>query len=215
MPQYDQSYEGFYARFDTPSKNEGSLLMGADNIVGDDFEVFFKTENEVIVAWVKNKFGAEVGYFDVNASRQLNLAHARGQKIRAILSFVAYSDTPDPGCYWGQMALFCFNPAFADEIDAFVNRCASKIADGVRPNIDLGSQAVAKIFEEKDWLPSDTIALPKKVTGMAILKDHQSMSEKMIEQGRAKNKGCYAISWLFIILVIVGIIYGLHAIGLF
>ena len=189
--------------------------MGADNIVGDDFEVFFKTENEVIVAWVKNKFGAEVGYFDVNASRQLNLAHARGQKIRAILSFVAYSDTPDPGCYWGQMALFCFNPAFADEIDAFVNRCASKIADGVRPNIDLGSQAVAKIFEEKDWLPSDTIALPKKVTGMAILKDHQSMSEKMIEQGRAKNKGCYAISWLFIILVIVGIIYGLHAIGLF
>lgn len=215
MAQYDQSYEGFYARFDTPSKDKGSLLMGADNIVGDDFEVFFKTENDIIVAWVKNKFDAEIGFFDIDVSRKLNLAHARGQQIRAILSFVAYSDNPDPGCYWGQMALFCFNPAYGAEIGAFVDRCAAKISEGVRPNIDLGSRAVSKIFEEEGWIPSDTVALPKKETGMAILKDHQSMSEKMIEQGRARNKGCYAVSWLFIILVIVAIAYGLHMLGLF
>ena len=215
MAQYDQSYEGFYARFDTPSKDKGSLLMGADNIVGDDFEVFFKTENDIIVAWVKNKFDAEIGFFDIDVSRKLNLAHARGQQIRAILSFVAYSDTPDPGCYWGQMALFCFNPAYGAEIGAFVDRCSAKISEGVRPNIDLGSHAVSKIFEEEGWIPSDTGALPKKEPGMAILKDHQSMSEKMIEQGRARNKGCYAVSWLFIILVIVAIAYGLHMLGLF
>ena len=35
----DQSYEGFYARFETPSKKMGSLLMGADNLVGDDYQV--------------------------------------------------------------------------------------------------------------------------------------------------------------------------------
>lgn len=215
MAQYDQSYEGFYARFDTPSKEKGSLLMGADNIVGDDFEVFFKTENDIIVAWVKNKFDAEIGYFDIDVSRKLNLAHARGQKIRAVLSFVAYSDTPDPGCYWGQMALFCYNPAYDVEIGTFVDRCASKISEGVRPNINLGSQAVSKIFEEDNWIPSDTVALPKKETGMAILKDHQSMSEKMIEQGRAKNIGCYVISWLFIILIVAAIAYGLHTLGLF
>lgn len=215
MPQYDQSYEGFYARFDTVSKGEGSLLMGADNIVGDDFEVFFKTENGIVSAWVQNKFGAEVGYFDIDASRKLHLAHARDQKIRAILSFVAYSDTPDPGCYWGQMALFCYNPAYSSEIDAFIDRCANAIGEGVRPKIDLGSQAVAKIFEEENWMPSETMPLPQKETGMAVLKDHQSMSEKMIEQGRAKNKGCYVVSWAFIILVIVAIAYGLHMAGLF
>ena len=211
----DQSYQGFYTRFETVDKNKGSLLMGADYLVGDDFEVEFKTEDGRVVAWLKNKFGAETGYLGVDASRKLQLAAAREQKIRAVLSFVAYSDEPDPGLYWGQVALFCFSPIYSKEMDAFVDRVAAKIADGVRPDIDLGSSGVAKIFEEPNWVPSDTIALPKKETGMAILKDHQSMSEKMIEQGRAGNKGCYAISWVFIALLVVAAIYGLHVLGLF
>lgn len=215
MPQFDQSYEGFYARFDTVSKNQGSLLMGADNIVGDDYEVFFKTEDNIVTAWLKNKFGAEIGYFNVDASRKLQLAQARDMKIRAILSFVAYSDTPDPGCYWGEMAVFCYSTAYSTELNAFIDRCAAKIGEGVRPNIDLGSQAVSKIFTEENWLPSETVPLPKKEIGMAVLKDHQSMSEKMIEQGRAGNKGCYAVSWLFIALVLVAIVYGLHMAGMF
>ena len=208
-------YEGFYARFDTVSKTEGAMLMGADNIVGDDFSVFFKTEDGVVTAWVKNKFDAEVGYFDVATSRKLQLAQARDRKIRALLSFVAYSDTPDPGCYWGQMAVFCYDDHYAEQFDAFINRCALKIGEGVRPNIDLRSQAVKRIFEEDGWVPKDTMPLPDKQTGFAVLKDHQSLSEKMIEQGRARNKGCYAVSWVFIALVVVAIVYGLHMLGLF
>ena len=107
MSLVDTSYKGLYARFDTPDKATGSLLMGPDNIVGDDFEVFFKTNDERVVAWIRNKFGKEIGFFDVNVSRTLQLANARDQKIRALLSFVAYSDEPDPGMYWGQVALFC------------------------------------------------------------------------------------------------------------
>ena len=45
---------------------------------------------------------------------------------------------------------------------------------------------------------------------MAVLKDHRSMSEKMIEQGRARNKGCYFVSYLFIALVVIAIAYGLY-----
>lgn len=205
----DRSYEGFYARFESANKKEGSLLMGADNIVGADLEVEFRTEEGHVVVWLKNKFGAQVGFLDADASRKLQLAAAREQKIRALLSFVAFSDNPDPGLYWGQAAFFCFNPAYSAEFDAFVDRVAAKIGEGVRPNIDLGSSAVSKIFDEKDWVPNDTISLPKKETGMAILKDHQSMSEKMIEQGRAGNKGCYAISWLFIAIVVIAVIYGI------
>ena len=215
MEQTDYSYEGFYARFDTPNKGVGSLLMGPDNIVGDDFEVFFKQEDGIVVAWVKNKFGKELGCFDVDTSRKLQLANARDQKIRALLSFVAYSDIPDPGLYWGQMAIFCFNPAYAEEMDAFVDRCGQKLAEGIRPNINLGRQAVQKIFSEKDWLPSDTVGLPKKESGFAVLKDHRSLSEKVVEQGRSRNIGCYIISWAFIILVAIGIIFGLHQLGLF
>lgn len=203
----DQSYTGFYTFFDTVSKAQGSLLMGPDNIVGDDYTVEFKDEDGRSVAYLKNKFGAEAGFLDADGSRKLQLAQARGQKIRALLSFVAYSDMPDPGHYWGQMAFFCFNPAYADEMDAFVDRVAAKIGEGVRPAIDLGSSSVEKIFSEPGWVPSDTVALPKKETGMAVLKDHRSMSEKMIEQGRAGNKGCYTVSILFIVVVVALIAY--------
>ena len=207
MGLVDYSYEGFYARFDPTSQKDGALLMGADNIVGDDYETVFKTEGERIVAWAKNRFGAEVGFFDIDTSRKLQLANARGQSIRGLLAFVAYSDTPEPGNYWGQMALFCFNPAYATEMNAFVDRCAAKLASGTRPNIDLGSQAVEKIFSEPDWLPSETVPLPKKESGSAVLKDHQTMSEKAINQGRAGNKGCYAVSWAFIIIVVLAVLY--------
>ena len=200
-------YEGFYARFDTPDKAIGSMLMGPDHLVGDDYEVFFKTEEGRVVAWVKNKFGAETGYFDANASRKLQLANARDQQIRAVLSYTAYSDEPDPGLYWGQMALFCFNPSYAEEMNAFVDRVAAKIAEGVRPDIDLGSQAVDKLLNEKDWLPGNTMPLPQKEVGMAVLKDHRTMSEKMIEQGRRGNKGCYAVSYIFIAIVVVAIAF--------
>lgn len=206
----DQNYQGFYARFETPTKAVGSMLMGPDHLVGDDYEVFFKTEDGLVVAWVRNKFGVETGYFDVDTSRKLQLANAREQKIRAVLSYVAYSDEPDPGLYWGQMAVFCFSALHADKMNAFVDRIAGKIAEGIRPNIDLGSQGVAKILEEDDWLPTGTMPLPQKETGMAVLKDHRTMSEKMIEQGRARNKGCYFVSYLFIALVVVAVAYLLY-----
>lgn len=204
----DQSYEGFYARFDTPSKQVGSLLMGPDNIVGDDFKIDFRTEEGRVVAWILNKFDAEVGFFDVNGSRKLQIANGRGQKIRVLLSFVAYSDMPDPGLYWGEMAVFCYNPAYADEFDSFIGRVSKRLGEGVRPNISLGSQAIGNILGDKNWMPSETVPFPKKETGMAILKSSQSMSEKMIEQGRAGNKGCYAVSIVFLVVVALAIAYG-------
>jgi hypothetical protein len=215
MSGIDYSYQGFYARFESPDKPTGSLLMGPDNLVGDDYEVVFKNEDDRIVAWLKNKFGAEIGFLDVDASRSLQLANGRGQKIRALLSFVAYSDSPDPGLYWGEVALFCYNETYDAEIGAFINRCASRLADGVRPEIDLGRSSNEKIFSEKDWMPTQTVPYPKKETGMAILKQSRSLSEKMIEQGRARNKGCYVVSWLFIIIVIAAVLFGLHSAGLF
>lgn len=205
----DQSYEGFYAQYDTPSKKVGSMLMGADTLVGDDLKVDFRTEEGCVTAWLLNKFDAEVGFLDTDGSRKLQLANARGQKIRVILSFVAYSDEPDPGHYWGEVAVMCFNPAYVEEMDAFADRVGSRMADGVRPDVNLGASAVKKIFDEPDWVPVDTVALPKKEKGMAVLKDHQSMSEKMIEQGRAKNMGCYVISWVFIIAVVAAAAYGI------
>lgn len=204
-----QHYEGFYARFDTPSKQVGSMLMGPDTLVGDDLKVEFSTEDGRIVVDLKNKFDAEVGSLDVEGSRTLQIARGRGFDVRVLLSFVAYSDLPEPGHYWGEVAVICFNPAYAEETNAFVDRIAQRLAEGVRPILDLGVEAAQKILDEPEWIPSDTVPLPKKEQGMAVLKDQRSISEKMIEQGRAGNKGCYAVSIAFIVVVVLAAAYGI------
>ena len=214
MELIDYSYEGFYARFDALSQKEGALLAGKDNLVGDDYEIVIKTDGGTNTAWAKNRFGVEVGYFDADTSRRLALARGRGQNIRAVLALVAFTETLEPSHYWGQMALFCYNPAYAAEMDAFVDRCAAKLADGVRPKIDLGSQGVEKIFKETDWVPEETTPLPNKEKGTAVVKDHLTVSEKVVEQGRAGNKGCYAISWAIYAVLAVAVVYFIaHLIG--
>lgn len=204
----DQRYRGFYARFEAPSKKIGAILTGADSLVGDRFEVLFKVEDGVTVAWLKNRFGAEVGFLNAEDSRKLQLASARDWTICALLSYVAYSDSPDPGIYWGEAAFICFDPKYDEECQTFVEKVGAKLADGVRPQIDLGSQGIDKIMEAKgNWLPSKNLPRPKTKTGTAILKSRRTTSEKMIEQGRAGNKGCYFVSYAFIVIVVVLVAY--------
>jgi hypothetical protein len=216
MELIDRSYEGFYARFDPPSQKEGVLLMGADNIVGTDYEIVFKTENGINIAWAKNRFGYEMGSFDIDTSRKLQIAKGRGQTIRALLAYVGFSDTPEPGHYWGQMALFCYNPAYAAEMNAFIDRIAVKLGQGVRPRIDLGTQAVEKIFTEKDWIPSETVSFSKKDSNSVIMKDERTITDGLVEQARAGNKGCYVISIAFIVVVVLALLAGVaYIFGLF
>ena len=60
----DIPYFGTYARFDTASKKDAAVLLGADNLVGDVFDIEFVTEDGVRTAWMKNRFGAMVGFFE-------------------------------------------------------------------------------------------------------------------------------------------------------
>ncbi len=199
-----------YHDFSTVSKSDAAVLLGADCLVGDVLEVKLTLENKHR-AWLISRFDQRVGYFDEEFSRQLSVLAARGLAITAILSFTAFTDQPEPGYYWGQAAVIAYKgeePAF----EAFIQNLSKKIGEGVRPLLDLGSQSVQKIIEcNGTWLPSQTIALPEKKRGTAILKTHRSLSEKLIEKGRAGNKGCYAVSWIFLLLLVALIIWGLFS----
>lgn len=197
-----ERYEGFYARFDTPSKQVGSLMMGADDLVGNAYAVSLKNEDGRMVAWVANKFGDERGFFDEQTSQAIQLALARGQEVQALLAYVAYSDEPEPGIYWGEMAVFCFDPLMGDTIRPFIDRVGQRLGEGVRPKISLGTDGLRKLGEDPAWMPSENLPLLKMPKGSAVIKDHLSIGDKMVEQGRARNKGCYAISWIFIIALV-------------
>lgn len=209
-------YFGTYYRFDTPSKKEAAALLGADNLVGDAFSIEFVMDSGANVAWLKNKFGQDIGFFDAEFSRKLSIAAARGWTIKAFLSFVAYTDRPAPGFYWGEMAVMCFDPSHEEAFSSFGERIANLLAEGVRPDINLGEQGVSNVMKDDgSWVPSKRVALPEKEVGTAIMKKQRKASEKLIEQGRKGNKGCYLVSWAFLAALVVALLITVKSCGAF
>ena len=209
-------YFGVYQAFETTSKNEGAALLSADNLVGDVYEVSIELEEDTHRAWLVNRFNHRVGFFDPSFSRNLSIYKARGFEIKALLSYVAYSDAPEPGRYWGEMAVICYNPTYQEAFSPFIDNISKKLSDGIRPRIDLGRDAIQKVIESNgSWVPDQTVSLPKKKKGTAILTDKRSAKDKMIEEGRKGNKGCYIVSWAFIIALIALVLFGLKSCGFF
>ena len=88
--------------------------------------------------------------------------------------------------------------------------------EGIRPEVDLGEQGVKQILESNGtWSPAKTVPLPTKKPGTVIMKGRRKMSEKLIEQGRKGNKGCYVVSWVFILAVVALVLFGLKSCGVF
>ena len=212
----ETTYTGFYTRFDTPSKKDAAVLLGADNLVGDLFDVEFVTEEGTAVAWMVNRFGNRVAFFDADTTRRLRVLHARDWKIKALLSFVAFTDSPEPGEYWGEAAVLCFSPEHEQAFNTFADNIAKRLMEGIRPEVDLGEQGVKQILESNGtWSPAKTVPLPTKKPGTVIMKGRRKMSEKLIEQGRKGNKGCYVVSWVFILAVVALALFGLKSCGVF
>jgi len=209
-------YYGEYVRFDTVSKKDAALLLGSDNLVGDFYHIEFHTENGQRTAWLRNRFGALIGFFSQETSRQLSIFEARGWVLHAVLAFIAYSENPDPGLFWGECALVCFDPDVSEAFEVFLSKIAERIAEGVRPDVDLGEQGVKKVLEHNGlWSPSRYAPLPPKESGTALLKSRRSLKEKVVEQARARNKGCYLTSFLFLLSAIAAIVFGLKSCGVF
>lgn len=211
----NQKYFGTYARFETASKKDAAQLLGADNLVGDVFEIEFVTENGQRLAWMKNRFGAMIGFFDEETSRELSLCEARGWKLQALLSYIAYSEQPAPGLYWGEAAVICYDPDFA-AFSTFVSKLGARLSEGNRPEVEMGEQGIKHVIEsEGEWMPSKLLPKPKLEPGNALIKTRRSASEKLIEQGRKGNKGCYAISWIFLLALVAALLFALKSCGVF
>lgn len=206
----DNIYFGQYARFEATSKKDLGILLSADNQIGDIFEVVFIDEEGLRKAWIKNRFGNLVGFFDEQTSRQLSLCQARGWELRSLLSFIAFSESPSPGLCWGEAALICFNNNYSDPFEVFLQGVSTKMANGIRPDIDLGELGVNHVIDSGGtWLPTRTIPLPEKQGGTVIMKSNRELSEKMIDTARSGNKGCLAIGWIFIAVIICVVIAGI------
>lgn len=207
-----QPYFGTYETFDTTAKNEGGELMSADNMIGDVYSIDLELGEEGHRAWLVNRFGKRIGFFAPGFSRKLSVLSAEGLTLRAVLSYVAFSSDPEPGHYWGDAAVIAYSPAHEVAFEKFIAHVGSRMADGVRTKVDFSKEGVERIIEsDGTWVPKQTVPMPEKQKGSVIMKSHRSMMDKIVEQGRAGNKGCYIGSWLFIIAVVALIVWGVYS----
>ncbi len=212
----EDCYFGMYARFETTSKKDAAILLGSDCIVGEYLEVQFRPHEGLTRAWLANPYGSDIGYLDQATSNRLNVLAVRGWTLKAMLAFAAYTDEPEPGHYWGQVALICYAPNYDEAFLLFADTVSKMLGRGIRPRIDLSTQAVHSVIESKGtWEPSDRSPLPEKNKHTVILKKQCSFMDGMVQQGRAGNKGCYAISWVFLLAMVAAILFGLKSCGVF
>lgn len=211
-----ERYFGTYQTFQTASRKDAAALLGSDNLVGDRFTVDCTIDGGVQKAWLVNKFGQRVGYFDPSFSRELSLLRAGDMNIVALLSFVAFTEQPEPGHYWGEAAVVAYSKRDDAAFGPFVDQVAKLIGQGIRPALSLRDEGVQRVLESQgSWVPSDRVPLPQKQKGMAILKRRRSFTDSLVEQGRKGNKGCYLLSWAFLLALVAATIFGLKSCGVF
>lgn len=212
----NERYFGSYARFETENKKDGAALMGSDCIIGEFFTLEFRPFQGTNRAWIINPYGADVGYLDPQISHKLDILTVRGWKLNVIFALAAFTDTPEGGGYWGEVALICYEPSVENDFLPFAKNIASTIGKGIRPQIDLSNQALDSIAKSHgDWQPSQRAALPPIDKKSAILKKSRSFTDSMVQEGRKGNVGCYIISWAFLLIVVAAIIFELKSCGVF
>ena len=203
-----ERFIGSYERFETANKREAAVLLGPDSTIGDMDAITFEYKDGSHEAWLISRFDQRLGFFPPGLSRQLAIHQSEGLTVIGILTLVGYTDTPDPGHYWGEAAVIAYDERI-EALRKFVEHLSAQIASGLRPGIDLGAGAIdAVIAADGAFDVKERVPLPQKEKGTVFMKKHRTLSERMIEKGRQRNVGCYVVSWAFLLAVVALIVWG-------
>ena len=181
------------------------VLLGSDNLIGDTFSIEFKVKEGRTTAWIVNKFGLVVCYLDQQTTYKLDVFRARNWSIHCQLAQVLFSNTSEDRNYWGKVAIICNNKKYDEAIENYLSKLSEQLVQGILPRVDLSEPNIDKMLSlNGQWVSSDHIPVLKQEEGTVVVKSQRSLSDKLIEAGRAGNAGCYAVSWAFILLLIMG-----------
>ena len=207
------NYYGTYAIGKATSKEEAGKLLGADNVIGDVYKVETRLTDGKHVARVINRFGNSPVEFSEGISREIALCETKGFVTYAILTCVGFTQIKNDGEYWAEFIIISFPKKDLDIFSVYVDNLSKEVKDYKRPEVDLKAEEVEEIIKNKgDYISLTQHSKIDKIKGQVILKSRVKLSEKLIEQGRKKNPGCYIFGWLFLLVVIALIILIVKAI---
>jgi len=201
-------YFGTYARFSTDDKEEAAQFLTSNNVVGHPFTITSTYEQGERSTWIVNPFGQNMGRLDNALGEQVDVLDARGWTTVALLSFVAFSQEPAPGEYWGEVAIISYDPANAAAFEGFVREVGSMMAQGIRPSLNLGQESLRSIVAANGkWKPTGREPLPELGKGEAFVKTEKLAEEHIVDVARRHPKGCSVLSIIFMAALAVAIIF--------
>ena len=209
------AYFGRYYRFNTLNKKDSVLLISPDCIIGDTYSIEIELSEHGRRAWIINPFKDRIGFLDETSSLEISEYLARDYTLVAFLSFVAFTESPEGGYYWGEIAVIGYKNSSKVFVKPFSERVAKLISEGTRPDLELSDQGLKQLQDNPNsWMTSKRNPIPKMKKGSALVKTKKSIGDYFIQQGRAKNKGCYFLSWLFILAAVTLVLFSLKSCGL-
>jgi hypothetical protein len=209
-------YFGTYQTFNTISKKEAAVLLGSDCIVGDFYTITTEKEKGSYRAWIVNKFNQKIGYFDQDFTRQIMLLKAENLELIALLTCIAFTESADDGYYWGQVAVIGYREKDNEIFKDYLSEVSKLISNNIHPRLTLSEEGIDAIFSSQGhWVSSEREpSLPSK-KGTAFVKTERSLTDKLIEQSRKKNTGCFILSWIFLLALVAFFLFLLKNMGLF
>lgn len=215
MPQIP--FFGTYATFTVADTTLVGTLLGADCIVGDELTAREEWKNGKRVVVISNKFGCDLGYIQNDFFiEQFSLAHARGWQTSLRLASLYFDQNPHPGTYGGEVVFLAFEQTVAESFIAFSQVIGQKLANGIRPTVDLSSHGVEQVIASQgQWIPN-TRQAPLQKEGRIFLKSERSLNETLVDLSRRRAPGCLIAGWGFIIFLILALLWVIHLItGIF
>ena len=205
------NYFAKYVRGFANNKEQAAKLFNSDNIVGDLFQIKTNIKDGKHTSSIYNKFGESPVFFNEEISREIEILKSKNMNIVGILSLVGFSEDKSEereSNYWAEFLIIAYPKNYSEEFNNFVNNASKKLSNGTRPDVSLNKQEVEKVISTKgQWFPSKTKKMPKKEKGTVFLRTRKTFKDRIIEQGRKKNIGCYIVSWVFLLLFVTFLIY--------
>ncbi|MCF0104591.1 MAG: hypothetical protein HUJ51_04330 [Eggerthellaceae bacterium] len=200
------SYFAAYMRFIAEDEKEAAYLMGADNCVGDLLHFERSAALDGISTVVINRFGKKIGTLESSDSQTGRFYEEKGWTLIGVIDFIAVKAKKRAG-HLVQIVAFSSPPKHAKDLNVFVKIFANALAEGKRLDPLLSAE------EQKKMLSAGGVYLPERKRPLEKSKDFEylktelSLKEKIVEQARQKNPGCYAASILWLNLVCAGVIF--------
>ncbi len=201
-------YFGTYGRFSATDSAQHPVLFGADTLIGDDLTVRLEQSAKSDTAWLDNRFGACIGALDAATVGQYRLCRAKEWTTHVFLASIYATDKED-GLYWGEVVIIAYPSAYEESFGPFAQGVSEMLSDGIRPSVELQQSSLNEILETNGaWRPSgrEPALHPR---GSALVKDHHSFNERMVEAARKRNPGCLFVGWAFIVFLVALAVFAL------